>query len=459
AGPGALPLFVIPLYRAGERPGNRALAFTGGVLALGAGVTQLESSARMDAGSVILWGGLALALGILASWEGRISSGGRAEDPIASEATALLGRLAELTASLDGGLDPQAIAERALDELPVLPLQRSAVLAGAAGGGAIPIALRGAGRVPWDEPGESGGALGQAWLEGITATGRDGGRIVVAAPLRDVRGRQIGILVTDFISRGAPTEDDVAAVAAAADHHGPSLAVALAYAALREQAGSDERNHLARTMHDGIAQDIAAFGFHLDLIRFAAAEAGDRTAPDLSGLRAEIARILGDLRADITDLKIGLRPEHGLGAAISARLQQFGSATGTVVTVVLRESGFRLPAAVEIRLFRLCLDVLADAHRHQASTVTAELVVAAPHFDITIRHDGASSLTQAAAAERLGPDTELRVENSSAHGLVVRATPRSSVIPLRPIGHAHVEGALRMPAAFDRDDAQVAVAS
>ena len=89
------------------------------------------------------------------------------------------------------------------------------------------------------------------------------------------------------------------------------------------------------------------------------------------------------------------------GGAGAARLRQVGATSGAGVAVVRRESGFRLPAATEVRLYRLLLDVLVDAQRHRAHHVEVELIVAAPHFQFTISHSGATSLSVAALRERL----------------------------------------------------------
>jgi signal transduction histidine kinase len=403
AGPGALPLFVIPLYRAGERQGRGGVAMTGGALAVGAGIAQIVGPpAGLPLGQVVLWGTLAVTLGVLAAWEDQITPRKRRLDPIADEAAVVLGRLAQLSAGMVGGLDQSAMAERILDQLPGKPGLRGVILAGTPDSVAIPIALRGASRVPWPEPREDEQNTRQrAWTLGVPGSAVEGDRAVVAVPLRDVAGEQVGMLVADWPARTPATDGEVAHIANAAERHATGLAVAMSYANLREQAGMDERRHLARAMHDGIAQEIAAVGFHLDMIRYAAQQAGDSTAPDLADLRSEVARILIDLRNDITDLRVGLRPEHGLGAAVSARLQQFGAATGAVVTVVLRESGFRLPASTEIRLYRLLLDVLADAQRHRADHVEVELIVAAPQFQLTISHSGATALSVPALRERL----------------------------------------------------------
>ena len=51
------------------------------------------------------------------------------------------------------------------------------------------------------------------------------------------------------------------------------LDTALVFSAVRESATAEERQRLAREMHDGVAQDLASFGY---LIDDAAAEASRR---------------------------------------------------------------------------------------------------------------------------------------------------------------------------------------
>ncbi len=425
AGPGALPLFAVPLFRAGELAARRQVALTVLAVTVGAAwASFLNPSLQLALPQLLLWGGLAAGLGILAAWEERINPRSEREDAVTGEAAMLLARLSELSSSLEGGLDPALLAERVLDALPADASRRSAVLVGPPGGHAVPLTLRGAVRVPWAQPtSDPAGIIGSAWCDGRVSYGFAGGRALVAAPLKDTQGQQVGLLITDRLAEVGPDQDEVTAIVDAGQRHSASLAVALAYVALREQAGLEERRELARTMHDGIAQEVAALGFQLDMIRYAAQQAGDSTAGELADLRQEVARILGDVRANITDLRVGIRPEHGLGAAVSTRLQQFGTQTGAEVRVSLKESGFRLPAATEVRLYRVLLDVLSDAQRHDAALVEVELSVAAPHFALTVTHDGSTSLKQARLAERLeGEAATLTVTNDAVDGTVVTCT-------------------------------------
>ena len=162
------------------------------------------------------------------------------------------------------------------------------------------------------------------------------------------------------------SQEDIEAAEAVALVHAPHIDLSVVFASLRERAGLEERERLAREMHDGIAQELVAFGFALDSVRRTSREQGSPLADDLDALRKEVSRVLADLRLHIADLRIAVRPDTGLGAMIGARLQNFGSATGMTTRMHLSETGFRLPAHTEVLIYRLFLQVLVDA-RHAAT--------------------------------------------------------------------------------------------
>jgi signal transduction histidine kinase len=128
-----------------------------------------------------------------------------------------------------------------------------------------------------------------------------------------------------------------------------------------------------------------------------------------------------DLRLNISDLRIAVRPDQGLGAIVGARMQRFGSSTGLGVVLRLNESGFRLPAHVESLIYRLVLDGLADArHAPGATTVDLTLDVEAPQAFLRISHDGLSAMRQEDFADH--PLTALGAS------IVVDSTATSGVV-------------------------------
>ena len=222
--------------------------------------------------------------------------------------------------------------------------------------------------------------------------------------------------MTAWAARYRPPTCSTATSAVARQHQG-LIAVALAFGGLRERAGIEERERLARQIHDGIAQELVALGFRVDRLKRLP---DDELRPEIVQLRTEVSRILGDVRSHIGDLRLTVRPEGGLGAAITSQLQVFGAATGAAVTLRLSESSFRLPAHVETGLYRIFLDFVADARR-AAQTEDIEV-------EVSLR-------TQA-------PDARMvlaAIRNHPAHR--IRAVPSPSRFPGgRRHGHRFVVG-------------------
>ena len=169
-------------------------------------------------------------------------------------------------------------------------------------------------------------------------------------------------------------------------------------------------------MHDGIAQDLVYVGFCLDRLAVTAAEQPS-VARELRELRAEVSRILGDMRLSIADLRIGVRPDEGLGRTLSAMLQRFGTTAGCSVQVELHESTFRLPAAVEMGLARLAHEMLLDARSGGAKEVRLVLRTDPPLGSLVVEHDGRTSWDDTRPVPALlGRDAALELEHREDGG-------------------------------------------
>jgi len=403
-GPGAFALLLVPAFRAGEAYGRRAtllaVLLSTGIASVG-GLTSHRSDPAF-VGNMIQWGGMALMVGVLGAWSTFLRRQNAPQSPTpwaAREAAVLLRRLDTLAESIDGGFDAPASAELMLDALDSrVRSARRGVLVGFGSDPAVPLALRGTDRAPWEEPTVDESVLGTAWRSGQSAMGQrtdDSGdeRAVMTIVLRDPIGDRIGVMVLDRPATQPFSAAEFTAGEAVAEIHSANLDVALIFAALRDRAGYEERERLAREMHDGIAQELVALGYRIDVLRRQANAEAPGLSDSLNTLRDDLSGVLVDLRLRISDLRITVRPDQGLGAIVGARMQRFGSSTGLAVVLRLNESGFRLRAHVETLIYRLVLDALADArHAPGATSVDLTLDVAAPQAFLRITHDGLSAL-------------------------------------------------------------------
>ena len=422
-------LILIPAFHAGLRFARRGALV---VFAMGGvtGVLVAWSFNRLteDEGTrIALASVLALVFGLLGAWSHRMEGEEPVVDPnVAAEAGLLLRRLHELAETLDTGFDAPGSAEMALQDLSAqMRAARSAILVGYGDDPAVPLAIRGADRTPWPDPTEPGSVLALAWSRGqaTLAEWSDDlvGRSVIVVPLHDDKGDRLGLMVADRPLVTPFTADDLAAAEEVARRHSANIDLSVLFAGLRERAGLEERERLAREMHDGIAQEMVALGFGIDSLRRMARAQESPLADGLDSLRIEVSRVLADLR-------IAVRPDTGLGAMIGARLQNFGSTSGVATRIHLNETGFRLPAHTEVLIYRLFLRVLADArHSLNSTMVEVRLDIAAPKAELWVAHNGTSGLTERDFADHPLPALggEITVEPYAEEGVAVRMRMRA----------------------------------
>jgi signal transduction histidine kinase len=138
------------------------------------------------------------------------------------------------------------------------------------------------------------------------------------------------------------------------------------YERVRGLAAMQERERIAREMHDGLAQALAVL--HLGLLRLrdrAAAEGSTQTAEDLGGLIATTDRAYEEVRQSIFGLRTMVSRGLGLIPTLSEYLHEYSARNG--ISVVLESPGDRpnhLPPATEVQLVRIVQEALANVHKH-----------------------------------------------------------------------------------------------
>jgi signal transduction histidine kinase len=221
-------------------------------------------------------------------------------------------------------------------------------------------------------------------VQGVVPSGRREARHRVVLPLR-VGNRMIGVAMSS--SQEAASAETVAALLVEVDAHSVRLDTALVFDEIRTLATADERQRLAREIHDGIAQEVASLGYVVDDL---ASTTGDPlVAQQLRDLRSDLSRVVADLRLSIYDLRSDVSAATGLGVALSDYVRQVGAKSDLTVHLTLKEAPYRLAPAVEAELLRIAQEAITNARKHaSARNLWVDCWTDPPYASLVVRDDG-----------------------------------------------------------------------
>lgn len=165
------------------------------------------------------------------------------------------------------------------------------------------------------------------------------------------------------------------------------LDTALIFTEVNLAATQNERRRLAREMHDGVAQDIASMGYLVDAM--ADGPLPDDLRPQVELLRGTISRVVAEVRASVTALRMDVDANQSLGEAISGLARRLSESSGLSIRCTVDERTARLRPDVEAELLRIAQEAMTNAVKHAgASEIDVECLVDAPRARIVVRDNG-----------------------------------------------------------------------
>jgi PAS domain S-box-containing protein len=133
------------------------------------------------------------------------------------------------------------------------------------------------------------------------------------------------------------------------------------------QLQDEERRRISRELHDSSGQALAALSMCLSMVQRETDKLSQRAARNLS----DATRLVGELSQEVRTMSHLLHPplldEAGLESALRWFVEGFAQRSGIEVEIELAPALGRLSKEMEISIFRIVQESLANVHRHSGS--------------------------------------------------------------------------------------------
>ncbi len=188
------------------------------------------------------------------------------------------------------------------------------------------------------------------------------GEPAIVVPL-SVRGEAFGALAVSNRRRGIGfDDDDVRLLTSLAEQ----VSVALEYTRVQEELNRlvvmEDRERIAKELHDGAIQSLFAVGMGLQATAMLSAD--DQIASRIEVAVADLDRVIRDLRNYIFGLRPGILADRQLGQALRDLADDFGTKSGVTTVVDVDEGAAAELASRAGDLVQLIREALSNVGRH-----------------------------------------------------------------------------------------------
>ena len=198
-------------------------------------------------------------------------------------------------------------------------------------------------------------------------------RALMQVPIK-VAGEVFGVFSADFLQPHRFSEKEKRLLMAFAQRAGLAIETARLYEREEQIAVMQERNHLARDLHDSVTQSLYGTTLYAEvasqLLKSGELEKAGENLQELKGMALDA---LAEMRLLIYELRPSVFEQEGLIAAIQTRLDAVEGRLG-LETNFITEGEISLSPQVEEGLYRITQEALNNVIKHaHARTVTVSL--------------------------------------------------------------------------------------
>lgn len=212
------------------------------------------------------------------------------------------------------------------------------------------------------------------------------------------RGAVVGIAALEHSDEHKYTQRDAALLQEISEPLALAIDNALWFQRLRNMGAEEERNRIARDLHDRLAQALAYVAFELE-----------RLIPEheeiieLGELRDIVREVVGELRETLYELRATVDTDRPFHSLAQEYLPRFGDRTGLDVQFETNITSRILPVQIEREMWRIMQEGLNNVYKHaEASHAWVTWLHEGDEVHLTIRDDGKGFAGSMAKKESFG---------------------------------------------------------
>jgi signal transduction histidine kinase len=210
---------------------------------------------------------------------------------------------------------------------------------------------------------------------------------LLVIPLQ-VEGMTIGVI--DVVNKsGGFSEEDIRIMSLFADQAAIAIQNTKLHQKTEQLAVLEERQRLARELHDSVSQSLYSLNLYTDAARLAISKGHTQQAENnLNELRNLIREAMLDMRLLIFELHPPLLEKEGLATALRTRLESVEARSGIKTNFITNEER-RLSINTEAELYRIAQEALNNAVKHsKAQNISVNLHFGEDKFRMIIWDNG-----------------------------------------------------------------------
>ena len=208
---------------------------------------------------------------------------------------------------------------------------------------------------------------------------------------------------------------------------------------IQKTAVKDERQRVARELHDTIEQELAGLSIQLGNARQRLARAPEQADTALDLAQRMLRHCREEARTSIRDLRSVALDQRGLDGALREFLPPLAEECGAQFTLDVQGESRSLPGSAAIHILRIAQEAVANAARHaKPHNISLRLAYTADTLTLELRDDGLGFDTSAPAPRGHFGVLGIRERANKIHAtLTIESRPGAGTtvhvtIPLKP---------------------------